>query len=358
MQHRTAFAICYTLMSLSESNVLFLVSCLICDRLMILFFVLWQVIETHPPRLLELPLSLLSRLLLCDPEHSVSHLRKACGFFMPPRKGQPTSSKHHSPLTRTASSLLSDLLQQDVLWDCAVELLTLLSQVARFSTRPACLQLCLEASVLHQALRHAYDQIRISTCRLLANLDPFIPPTQQPDIFKSITNCLRDSSLPVRRMACRAVGNWLGYIAAGAGFKMGRSTGHSNFTSRATEKELVKNKCTHSEKADVAAVVEMRGRSEELGRWTEEARRTAAILTSLIVDPDAHTRRHCCAALGNLVNVDGAVSLLLEQDVTSLLLNAACSDSHNSVKQAAIATLCLYSQQDTIRQVISCTITG
>lgn len=76
------------------------------------------------------------------------------------------------------------------------------------------------------------------------------------------------------------------------------------------------------------------------------------MLAPLITDPDALTRRHSCAALGNLVNVDGAVPMLLEEDVSSLLLRAACTDSHNSVRQAAIATLCLYSQQDAIRQVL------
>lgn len=333
---------------------LFVVSCLINDRLMILFYMPWQVIQTLPPPLLELPLSLLSRLLLCDPEHSVSHLRKAAyDFFMPPRKSQLTASTHQTSLARTASSLLFNLLQLDMLWGSAVELLTLMSQIAR-SAQHACLQLHLEASVLHQALHHTYDQIRVATCRFLANLDPFRPPNLQPDIFESMINCLHDPCLPLRRMACRAVGNWLGYIAAGSGFKMGRSNGKGgDFVGCGKEKEQNKNKCSHSGRAgDLASVVEQGVDSEEGSRWMAEARRTVALLASLITDPDAHTRRHCCAALGNLVNVDGAVFMLLEKDVTSLLLKTACTDSHNAVRQAAIGTLCLYSQQDTIRQVI------
>ncbi|XP_029030354.1 serine/threonine-protein kinase 36 [Betta splendens] len=301
---------------------------------------LMQVIQTLPPPLLEVPLSLLSRLLLCDPGRSVSHLRKtACDFFMLPRNGQRTASKHQASLTRTASSLLADLLQLDVLWDSAVELLTLLAQVARCSAQPSCPQLQLEASVLHQGLHHSYDQIRAATCRLVANLDPFRLPTQQPDVFKNITNCLHDPCLPVRRMACRAVGNWLGYISAEAGFKAARSNGKgSDFVGWGNEKKQNKNK---------------QGEGDEEGsRWTEEARRTAAKLASLITDPDAHTRRHSCAALANLLNVDGAASLLLEEDVTSLLLKAACTDSHDAVRQAAIATLCLYGQQDSTRQVL------
>eukprot|EP00064_Thunnus_orientalis_P002835 superscaffoldBa00000219_g2843 len=316
------------------------------------------VIQTLPPPLLELPLSLLSRLLLCDPERSASRLRLAAvGFFSPARGSQLAASRHQTAPTRTASSLLSDLLQLDVLWDSAVELLTLLSQVARCSPHPACLQLHLEASVLHQALAHSYDQIRAATCRLLGHLDPFRPhtlTTLQPQIFKSLIDSLHDSCMPVRRMACRAVGNWLGHIAAGAGLKMSQSNGKgSDTTGWGKEKGRDKLKCSNREAGgDLDTIIEQSVDDEERRRWTEEAGRTAAMLAPLITDPDALTRRHCCAALGNLVNVDGAVPMLLEEDVSSLLLRAACTDSHNSVRQAAIATLCLYSQQDAIRQVM------
>lgn len=317
---------------------------------------LWQVIQTFPPLVLELPLSLLSRLLLCDPGRSVSRLKKAAGgFFAPPRNSQLTASEHQPQQARTASSLLSELLQLDELWDSAVELLTMLSQVARCSREHSCLELHLEASVLHQALAHYHGQIRAGACRLLGNLDPFRPPilhTLQPDIFKSMIDCLHDSCVHVRRLACRAVGNWLGYIAAG--FKVIRSNGKgSDTTGWGKEKEQNKPKCSHSEAAeDLATIVEEGVDEEEGRRWIEEARRTAAMLASLITDPDALTRRHCCAALGNLVNVDGAVSLLLEEDVSGLLLRAACTDTHNAVRQAAIATLYLYCRQDTVRQVM------
>uniref|UniRef100_UPI0037E85AE0 serine/threonine-protein kinase 36 n=1 Tax=Semicossyphus pulcher TaxID=241346 RepID=UPI0037E85AE0 len=313
---------------------------------------LLQVIQTLPAPLLELPLSLLSRLLLCDPERSVSRLRKdACGFFVSPRNNHLTATKHPAPLTRTASSLLSHLLQLDELWDSAVELLTLLSQVARCSS---CLQLQLqlEASVLHLTLNHPHEQIRASTCRLLGYLDPFRPNSLhalKPDIFKCMIDCLRDSCMSVRRMACRAVGNWLGHVAAG--FKMGRYNERGSDTAGWAKEE--EHNCPHSEAAgDLATIAEQAVDDEEVSRWTEEAKRMVAMLASLISDPDALTRRHCCAALGNLLNVDGVVTLLLEEDVSNLLLKAACSDSHNAVRQAAIATLRLYSEQDPIRQVL------
>ena len=309
------------------------------------FCVFWQVIQSLPHPLLELPLSLLSRLLLCDPERSVSRLGKsACVFFTPPRDIQLSAGP--TPLSRTASSLLSDLLQLDTLWDSAVELLTLLSLVARCSRCPAHIQLHLEASALHQALTHPCDQIRAAACRLIGNVDPFRPPTLKPDIFKSMINCLYDPCMPVRRMACRAVGNWLGYIAAGAGFKESNRKG-SDTSGRGREKEHK----LQLGKGDLGTIAEQGVEDEERCRWMEGAGRAAAMLAPLINDRDALTRRHCCAALGNLVKDDSAVSSLSKKDMCSLLLRAACMDSHKAVRQAAIATLCLYSEQESVRQV-------
>ncbi|KAM9332547.1 serine/threonine-protein kinase 36 [Pholidichthys leucotaenia] len=316
---------------------------------------LLQVIQTLPAHLLELPLSLLSRLLLCDPQRSVSHLRRnAAVFFSKSTDTQLTAPKHQIPLTRTASSLTADLLQLGGLWDSAAELLTLLSQVARCSPRPL-LQPHVDASVLQQALAHPYEQIRAATCRFLGSVDPLRLPTLdvlQPDIFRRMTECLTDSCVPVRRIACRAVGSWLGYIAAGFRSNIkgidtpGWDKGEQNKQNRSQNDtgddfEVITQQEVDGDDAD-----------EKRRRWTEEARRTAPLLASLVTDPDPLTRRHCCAALGILVNVDGAVSLLLEKDVPSLLLRTACTDSHNTVKQAAIGALCLCSQQDAIRQVL------
>lgn len=320
--------------------------------MMCFFFVPWQVIQTFPPPLLELPLSLLSRLLLCDPERSVSRLKKdACGLFAPPGNIQLISSERQPQQTRTAGSLLSELLQLDELSESAIELLILLSQVARHSGGYFCLELHLEATVLHQALAHSHGQVRAAACRLLGNLDPFRPPTQhtlQADIFKSLIDCLHDSCVPVRRLASRAVGNWLGYFA--------NEFQSSDIKVWGKEDEQNKHKCSYTEAAgELATIIEERVGEEEGRRWMEEVRRTVAVLASLITDPDALIRRHCCAALANLVNVDGAVSLLLEKDVCGLLLRAACMDTHNAVRQAAIATLCLYCRQDTVRQVMKLT---
>ncbi|KAF7205851.1 serine/threonine-protein kinase 36 isoform X1 [Nothobranchius furzeri] len=310
---------------------------------------LLQVIQTLPPALLELPLSLLSRLLLCDAERSVSHLGEAAsGFFSLPQDGQT--------LTRTASSLLSELLQINVLWDSAVELLNLLSHVARCSRQPACPQVHVESSVLQRALTHSYDQIKAATCRFLGNLDLFRPSaadTLQLDVFKHMIDCLNGSCMPMRRMACKAVGNWLGCIASGTVFKTSWSFRESTDTPESHKKKQHKEPvCSRTEAATGLATKDHNDDEMEGRRWTQETKRAAVMLASLLSDPDAVTRRHSCAALGNLVHVDGAVSVVLETDICSLLLRAACTDSHNAVRQAAVRTLDLFRQQDATRQVL------
>lgn len=175
--------------------------------------------------------------------------------------------------------------------------------------------------MLHRALRHSHCQIKATACRLLGNVNPFgpsAPHSLRPAMFKSMIDCLGDCCVPVRRMACRAVGNWLGYVAVSV------------------------NGGRHGDQD---------GGGEAEREWMQEARRAAGVLVSLISDHDALTRRHCCEALGNLRHVDSALPLLLAEDVFVLLLRAACSDSHNAVRRAAVATLSLYCRQDRVRQV-------
>ncbi|RVE63719.1 hypothetical protein OJAV_G00139200 [Oryzias javanicus] len=311
---------------------------------------LLQVVQTLPLTLLELPLSLLSRLLICDPERSLPHLRdSSSGLFSPPREIQSASCGRQTALTRTPTSLLSELLQVDRLWDAAVELFTVLSQIARFSPRFSGPLLRVEVSVLEQGLTHPYDQIRVSTCRLLGHLDPFVSlvtDTLPLDLFRVMLDCLRDPCMPVRRAACRAVGNWLGHIAERTALKTCKS-----FADDTTGRGKIKDQTQLYNEA-VGGDATMT--DEDVGRrWTEEAKRSVASLAGLLGDPDAVTRRHCCVALGNLVKTDGAASLLVEEDVPALLLRAACTDSHHAVKQAAISTLSLYRQQDAMQQVLA-----
>ncbi|KAM9497905.1 serine/threonine-protein kinase 36 isoform 2-T3 [Salvelinus alpinus] len=352
---------------------------------------LLQVIQSVPPSLLEVPLSLLCRLLLCDPGRSVpcfTAAARAQGFFSPPssdpkedRRNQAPASRvrdqagHPVSVSRTASSLLSDLLKPDseALWGSAVELFTLLSQAARCSprSRPSTPYLHLEPAPLHQALAHPDDRVRAAACSLLGNLDPFTPHTPpstsdpqwtrlQPAILRDIIGCLHDPSASVRRMACKAVGNWLGLIGK-AEFRTRRANGRENSSALITARERKKGKPDKTvssqflvgDGGDSSTTLKQQVADQEDGSgWVEEANWATTELLSLMADPDALTRRHCCAALGNMAAVEGGVASLLEGDVPLLLLQAACTDSQHAVQRAAVATLSLYSQQDALRQAL------
>ncbi|XP_029525927.1 serine/threonine-protein kinase 36 isoform X4 [Oncorhynchus nerka] len=352
---------------------------------------LLQVIQSVPPSLLELPLSLLCRLLLCDPGRSVpcfTAAARAQGFFSQPssdpkedRRDQAPASRvrdqagHPVSVSRTASSLLSDLLkpESEALWGSAVELFTLLSQVARCSprSRPSTPHIYLDPAPLHQALAHPDDRVRAAACSLLGNLDPFTPHTPpstsdpqwtrlQPAILRDIIGCLHDPSTSVRRMACKAVGNWLGLIGK-AEFRTRRANVRENSSAPITARDRKKGKSDKTvssqslvgDGGDSSTTLKQQVADQGGGRgWVAEANWATTELLSLIADPDALTRRHCCAALGNMAAVEGGVASLLEGDVPLLLLQAACTDSQHTVQQAAVATLSLYSQQDALRQAL------
>ncbi|XP_019719706.1 serine/threonine-protein kinase 36-like isoform X2 [Hippocampus comes] len=314
---------------------------------------LLQVIQTLPLSLVELPLSLLRRLLLCDRQRTVSHLSKAVhGFFSAPAL---TPSGQQTP-TRTASSLLSDLLHLDELGDSAVELLSLFYLVTCFCSNCGPLQLYLESSALHQALTHSYEPIKATACKVLGKLHPFKSPKMpnlHPDIFKSMIDLLEDSNVFVRQAACLSVGKWLGYIAVEAGF---HTTGSNGNVGNTMEWLKAEDNNVHKGSSRETGIAKMTAErmlaNGEMRRWREEARMTGVTLATLTSDPDPHTRLHACAALGNLLHVQGAVPELLEESVSRLLLRAACTDSHKAVREAAIATLSLYTQQDEMLQVL------
>lgn len=253
-------------------------------------------------------------------------------------------SEQQPPQSRTASSLLSATLQLVELWDSTVELLTLLSLVAQSSQ----FELHLEASVLHQALAHTNCQIRAGVCRLLGKLHPlrYLPSNVlQPDIFKSVVDLLQDSCVHVRRLSCAAVGRWLRCMSA---LKLpGGEGGEESGGGR--EKGRRKHQWTCSETAGDLLILDLDD-AERL-KWRKEVRRAAALLAPLITNSDALTRRRCCAALGDLACVDGAASSLCDKRLVRALLQAACTDADSAVRQAAIATLCLYSRDSPVRQV-------
>lgn len=305
---------------------------------------LWQVIRTFPPVHLEEPISLLNRLLLCDPDRAISRLRSAAGgFFAPPANRQLSLPEPQAPQSRTASSLLSAALQPVELWDCAVALLTLLSLVAQNCQ----FELRLEPSVLLQALAHTNCQIRAGVCRLLGRVRPLrilTSTAMQPEIFRGIVDVLQDSCVHVRRFSAKAAGHWLKCVSELQIFG-GEGTEAS---ARATDHGQHRHRWTPEPAGDL----QMLGlKGDERLEWREEVGRTAAMLAPLIADSDALTRRHCYAALGSLAYFDGAVSALCDRDLVSALLHAACTDTNSTARQAAIATLCLCGRDNAVHQV-------
>ncbi|XP_033851762.3 serine/threonine-protein kinase 36-like isoform X1 [Acipenser ruthenus] len=190
-----------------------------------------------PLPLLELPLALLCRLLLSDPQYSIPRFiaeAESCSFFslttaseeakIHKRDNNEGSQKKNSKLTntddsrslsqsenRTASSLLASFLQSESLFSSAVELISLLSHAARCSVSPP-FPLCFDPALVRKVLNHPDDRIRAATCGLLGNVRP--PNYDRPSLllFQDLIGKLRDQSMQVRRAACRAVGNWAGLI--------------------------------------------------------------------------------------------------------------------------------------------------
>ncbi|XP_041098225.1 serine/threonine-protein kinase 36 isoform X2 [Polyodon spathula] len=188
-----------------------------------------------PLPLLELPLALLCRLLLSDPQYSIPRFiaaAESCSFFSLTTASEEAkihkhdnnegSRKKNSKLTntdnsrslsksenRTASSLLTSFLQSESLFSTAVELISLLSHAARCSVNPQ-FPLCFDPALVRKVLNHPDDRIRAATCGLLGNVRP--PNYDKPSLllFQDLIGKLRDQSMQVRRAACRAVGNWAG----------------------------------------------------------------------------------------------------------------------------------------------------
>lgn len=270
---------------------------------------------------------------------------------------------------RTASALLSLLLEDVGLSGCAAELISLLSQVARSSIRASLLLIPVEPAVLCAALRHPEDSVRAAACSLLGNLDPLVGVSASDTdaglslatprvLLEDLVGCLCDSSPSVRKRACRAVGTWLGLIAlAGPGKETTFSQSHEPKSNR------------NAGASSGSCLARVRGRGERRGStdtclnrpvlkvqdreegWTEVALGTVAPLVSLLRDPDALTRQHSCSALGNVAGLCGGRAALLEADAQRLLLHVAQADSQHAVQKAASAALYMFEQQDLQGQV-------
>ncbi|MBN3309511.1 STK36 kinase, partial [Amia calva] len=349
---------------------------------------LLQLSLSLPLSLLEVPLSLLCRLLLSDPQHCIPQFiaaAEAWDFFNPSAKAEQCganglggkaadgkeSGAKDSPdqsEARTASSLLASFLQSEALSGSAVELLSLVGQAARCSLCPELPQLYINPSLLRMAFRHPDNRVRAATCSLLGNISPLAAhtPAGQPFLmlFQDLIGQLQDQSLQVRRAACRAVGNWLGFIGqAGEQAKAlivseaqkenGQSGMKAYRVTGATKGRAKGNGSKDPADAKPGKALPFReGADPEMERWAELSRGAAMVLLPLLSEADPVIRRHCCAALGNLAGTGGGGALLLQFNGPRLLLQTACTDSHHAVQQAAITALRFFSQHDALRQAL------
>lgn len=293
-----------------------------------------------------------------------------CNGYSKTNGGHPKVSTAQIPSpeaeVRTASSLLAVLLQSKLLCGCAVELLILLSQLAPYLTDHSRFLLPVEATQLCLALHHEDDGIRGACCSLLGHLQvsgvkysitksEFDPSwSLDPQLFQDLLSCLRDPAPSVRRSACKAVGNCLSVI------------GKTDLNTSINGLQRIKN-TTESRKGKLRRIPVLegirRGLQEDSSAlkgkggysvgdvWKEVAIGAALPLVSLLSDADNVIRQHCCGALGSLAVISGVDGVLLSADVPCLLLQTACDDSHHAVRRAAVATLRVFSQQNTLLQV-------
>lgn len=240
---------------------------------------------------------------------------------------------------RTASSLLAVLLQSEVLCGCAVELLILLSQLTLHLTHQSSFFVPVKIPQLRLALCHRDDGVRAACCGLLGHLGSGVRQVineSKFDLFLDLLGCLCDPASSVRRTACKAVGNWL------------RVTGRTdlNISSKGFKNTTDIKALSAQDKSRRTPAMH----SEE-DVWMELAIGAAPPLVSLLSDADNVIRQHCCGALANLAAFSGGDGALLNVDAPGLILQTACNDSHHAVRRAAVATLRVFSQQNTLLQV-------
>ncbi|NWU60786.1 STK36 kinase, partial [Pterocles burchelli] len=254
---------------------------------------LLQVCSLHLPFLgTKLPISLLCHLVVSD-EQVIDQMVRAA-----------TASEHI--LAFLMSALFSDSLT------LTTDLLSLLTHVAR-----ACpehlpfLQKILSGSgvddqPLTRLLGHQEHLIRAKTCNLLGNLlrhgHGFPQELQsQPGLLQSLLECLADREDSVRKAASFAVGNAAYHQSSLAG---------------------------------------------TLGRAVPR-------LTRLLSDAQARTRCNAALALGNLGQRSEELGdLLIKSRAPHLLLEVACRDPWDSVREGALVALRALSQDPQVQQVL------
>ncbi|NXD78764.1 STK36 kinase, partial [Halcyon senegalensis] len=254
---------------------------------------LLQVCSRHLPlSYTELPMSLLCQLTVSD-EQVIDQMVKEAA----------TSEDTIAFLT---SALFSDSLT------LTTDLLSLLTHVARACPEhlPFLQRILRGSDVANQPLAHLLSHrqhpIRAKTCSLLGNLlrhgHSFPQVLQsQPGLLESLLGCLSDPEESVRKAASFAVGN-----------------------------------AAHHESCPAGA----------LGRAVPR-------LTRLLGDAQARTRCNAASALGNLGRRWAELGdRLLESRAPLALLEVACRDPRESVREGALVALRALSQHPGVQQVL------
>ncbi|NXH68587.1 STK36 kinase, partial [Hydrobates tethys] len=254
---------------------------------------LLQVCSYHLPfSYTELPMSLLCHLVVSD-EQVIDQMVRAAA-----------TSEHI--IAFLTSALFTDSLT------LTTDLLSLLTHVARTCPEhlPFLQKILSGSDVADQPLTcllsHQQHLIRAKTCNLLGNLLRYghgFPQAlqSQPGLLESLLGCLADREESVRKAASFAVGNAAYHESSPAG---------------------------------------------TLGRAVPR-------LTRLLSDVQARTRCNAASALGNLGRRSAELEdLLIESRAPHVLLEVACRDPWENVREGALVALRALSQHPRVQQVL------
>ncbi|NWU09047.1 STK36 kinase, partial [Cephalopterus ornatus] len=252
---------------------------------------LLQVCSCHLPfSFTELPMSLLCHLVVSDMQVIDQVVREAA------------ASEHVIAFLKSA--LFSDNLT------LTTDLLSLLTHVARACSEhlPFLQRILRGLDVADQPLTyllcHQQYLIRAKTCNLLGNLLRHGFPAalqSHPGWLESLLGCLSDAEGSVRKAASFAVGNAAGHASCPAG----------------------------------------------------TLRRAVPALARLLSDLQAKTRCNAALALSNLGQRGAELGdLLIQSRAPHLLLQVACQDPRQSVREGALVALRVLSEQPGIQQVL------
>ncbi|XP_028839511.1 serine/threonine-protein kinase 36 isoform X2 [Denticeps clupeoides] len=348
---------------------------------------LLQVVQSLSVSMLELPLLLLSHLLLCDPERSVSRFISAAwtsGFFS--HQTAEDGAECHAPDGRRSRSrgsgdalkvtldLLVDSLDdlRDSLEDHSGhldKLVASLEQSELLRPNPVKLWRTTEShprasEVRGHALEHGVRTVNsllslflksssLSGCavQLLALLSQTARCSSQPSLAlvpldpALLRLSLHHSEDGLRAASCRLLGTLRPRVEV-----EGEEAFLQDLVGRLADPAPSVRRSASRAAASWLALI---SRGGVAGVWAGPARGAASPLASSLRDPDALIRERCCNALGSVAGLAGGDAALLEADAPRLLQHVARADSQHAVRQAAAGALRAFGRHETLRQVLN-----